>query len=711
MRRLLIIPIAMLLLLAGAMWLSGGAAEPRADFSFINRGDINTLDLNRMSYMQDFRLTYGIREGLYDLKPETFKPIPAGATGFDLSDDKKVWTFHLRKDCKWSNGDPVTARDYVFSWRRMLEEPGEYTYLHHNYERNAENYEKSYARGEPIEFSTVGMEAVDDLTFRVSLEYPVPYLLELMAFPPFYPRHERSMAKFRVFADIDVMDTFQQYVDAAQKANRSGSAEDVAKRFSDAIGVNGRTLSADGVAKWLDFAKGFDTRQKTQAELLDALAVFAAMDPLAGVPNKTATIVTPDEDAPKDVFGPLPPAQKLKRMIAARFIRHTYHKAYTLPPDVVTNGPYILRRWDFKRRLLLDKSPYYWDAAHVKCKTIEMVVAETPQAQLLMYETGKVDWQSDVDGEQGAELKARGRTDLHSSPAFGTAFLSLLCSQKLPPSLGGGKNPLADVRVRQALAMTIDKNFIVVHRTRMDELPARTYLPPDGTLPKFTFLPGPFDTSGHAPYTYQEMQKLLLSHDGLTGPGAGLPLDIDRARKLLADAGYPNGQGFPVLPILYNTNSPVRRDICQVLKSQWKQALNIDVEIRGIELKIFSQNVSDKDYWIATTAWYGDYPDISTFTDKYLSQSLQNDSAWVNTRYDDLCDQAKREPDEMKRSTLLSQAENMIDTEVPVIPIYHYVNVSLSPDYVHGCLPNPRNITVFKHIWVDRQAEAAGARR
>src|ERR1044071_6352392 len=104
MGRVLIIPLALLVMLMGAMYWSGGGVEKRADFAFINRGDINTLDLNQMSYMQDFRLTYGIREGLYDLHPQTFRPIAAGATGYDLSQDKKTWTFHLRKEVKWSNG-------------------------------------------------------------------------------------------------------------------------------------------------------------------------------------------------------------------------------------------------------------------------------------------------------------------------------------------------------------------------------------------------------------------------------------------------------------------------------------------------------------------------------------------------------------------------------------------------------------------------------
>src|SRR3712207_6176515 len=139
MQRLLIIPLALLLMLLGAMALSREGAEKPAECRFINRGDIYTLDLNQMSYMQDFRLTYGIREGLYSPHPETYRPIPAGAVGHELSDDKRVWTFRLRPEARWSNGDRVTAHDYVFSWRRLLEEPGEYTYLFY-YLRNAEAY-------------------------------------------------------------------------------------------------------------------------------------------------------------------------------------------------------------------------------------------------------------------------------------------------------------------------------------------------------------------------------------------------------------------------------------------------------------------------------------------------------------------------------------------------------------------------------------------
>ena len=177
--------------------------------------------------------------------------------------------------------------------------------------------------------------------------------------------------------------------------------------------------------------------------------------------------------------------------------------------------------------------------------------------------------------------------------------------------------------------------------------------------------------------------------DGVTtNDFPGLPYDIAAARKLLADAGYPNGLGFPHLPILFNTDSTARGKLVQVLKNQWKLALNIDVDIQGIEGKVYKQRVSKKDYAIAPAAWYGDYPDVSTFTDKYLSTSLQNDSDWQNPAYDDLCDRATREPDVAKRLAMLSEAENMIDSQVPIIPIYHYVNTDLSKPYVHGVDPN-----------------------
>jgi oligopeptide transport system substrate-binding protein len=225
-------------------------------------------------------------------------------------------------------------------------------------------------------------------------------------------------------------------------------------------------------------------------------------------------------------------------------------------------------------------------------------------------------------------------------------------------------------------------------------------------LPEFVWKPGPAD-GRTKPYTFEELKARLKSADGLTGPGPGLTYDPDRARKLLAEAGFPNGRGFPQHPILYNTGNPTRRQIAQVVQEQWRRELGIDLPIQGVEGKIFQPKVTNKDYFIATVAWYGDYADITTFTDKYKSTSLQNDSDWQNKEFDALSQEAEQTQDDAARVDILSRAEHMLDTEVPIIPLYHYVNINMSRDHVHGVRPNARNITIFKDVWVDNAAAAA----
>ena len=183
MGRLLLIPVALFALLAGALALSGGGNHSRADFTFITGRDIYTLDTNQMSYLQDFRLAYCIWDGLYSYDGMTLKPIPAVAYKTDVSPDNRVFVFHLRPEAVWSNGDPVTANDFAFAWRRMLESPGEYTYLHY-YVKGAEAYLKAYQdylndpKNKPKpDFKTVGEEVVDAHTFKVTLTDPVTVLL------------------------------------------------------------------------------------------------------------------------------------------------------------------------------------------------------------------------------------------------------------------------------------------------------------------------------------------------------------------------------------------------------------------------------------------------------------------------------------------------------------------------------------------------------
>jgi oligopeptide transport system substrate-binding protein len=556
MIRLLTIPVILAAMVAGAVvWSLGGVGRQRADFSFVNRGDNKCLDPNQMSWMQDIRLAYALWEGLYALDPATVKPVLGCADRADIDATKTVWTLHIRPDAKWSNGQPVTADDFLFAWRRFLETPGEYSYLHF-YIRGAKQYSTDFAdylaakqkgdtsRGAP-DFSSVGEMALDDHTLRVTLVDPIPFFPALLAFSPFFPLNRESMKD---------------------------------------------SLEADGLHYNLDF---------------------------------------------------------------------------TRPPHLVTNGAYRMVEWSFKRRVRLVASEYYWNRANVKCRVIDQISADDPMAAFRAYDRGDVQWLADVDSDVAAQILTHGgRNDLHIFPAFGTYFYSLNCLANLPD---GRKNPLADMRVRQALAMSIDREPIVRNVGRLGQPPSFTYIPR-----------GVFD--------------------GYVSP-PGLPFDPGRARKLLADAGYPGGVGFPRLTILYNTEG-IHADIAQVVRRQWLNNLGVEMDLSGIELKVFAEKLETQQYDIARAGWYGDYNDPTTFTDKYKSDSDDNDAKWKNLEYDRLCAEAQKQLDPQKRLEFLSRAENILLNEAPIIPLYTPVNAYMFPSQVTGIPLAPNAMMVFRAVEV-----------
>lgn len=537
----------------GCALLAGGsvqqASAQKAEFIYIDRGEVSTLDPQRLSWLQDIRLAYGIFEGLYVYDPATLKPIPGAARSVDISPDKKTYTFHIREDAKWSNGDPVTADNFQFSWRRMLQTPGDYTYLYY-YIVGAEQYEKDFAANpKSADFSKVGIKVIDPRTIQVTLRNPTPFFLELIAFAPYFPLNEKSMEKFKQVDD-------------------------------------------NGVA--------------------------------------------------------------------------TYDGAWIRPPNLVGNGPYRLDSWEPKVGQLLVLNEFYWDKANVKSRTIRALSLSDPTLAFQMYDRGDVDWMSDVPGDIASRMRDAGRPDIHIFPSFGTYFYTINCSDKLP---GNRENPFKDIRVRQALAMAIDKQPIVDNITKLDEQPTDVYVPPV------------FD--GYPTVT-------------------GLAFDVDRARQLLAEAGYPGGKNFPSMKLCFNPEYNTHKLVAEYVRNQWQQNLGITFELDSAEIVQFRERLNKKDYDVARASWYGDYMDVSTFTDKYVSTSLNNDANWINPKYDELLKQAEEEPDAQKRLEMLAQAEQILLDESPIIPLYHYVNCFAHRDNVFGISQHPKLMVMLKAVGTDR---------
>ncbi len=557
------IPAALILLvILGIYWSGAAGNDQRADFTFINRGDNKSLDLNTMSWMQDIRLAYALWEGLYTLDPVTLKPIPGTAETIDIDSTQTIYTFHIRRAARWSNGDPVTAHDYEFEWRRMLETPGEYSYLF-GYIKGAQEYSDAFQKrvkqlqdrqtdraaqvDPPPDFHTVGIDVIDDHTLRVTLKHPVTFFPSLCAFPAFFPMNAESMKH------------------------------------------------------------------------------YAKADEITGVV--------------------------------------TYDQKFTR--ELVTNGPYMMTEWSFKRRIRMEANEYYWDRANVKSRIIDQIYDEDGLGAYRAFTEGSVDWIADADPDIAAELLAHGgHPELHIFTAFGTYYYTFNCNAKLPD---GSANPLVDARVRRALGMAIDKTPIVRDVGRLHQPITSDYIPPN-VFP------------------------------GYTSPG-GLAHNPAAAQQLLSAAGYPGGHGFPRLSILFNSEG-AHKDVAQIIRRQWLSELGIEVDLEGVEVKVFGARLHSQQFSIARTSWYGDYDDPSTFTDKYRSAADGNDPKWKNEEYDRLCNQAELETDVPKRLGELSHAEAILLNDAPIVPLYHYVNAYLFNDNVKGIPLSPSAMIMLKSVEV-----------
>lgn len=192
-----------LLLLAGTAWavlaVAGSARLERADFVFNNGGEVQSLDPAAVTGVPEGRILRGLFEGLCVKDPFTLEPIPGSAESWELSEDGRVYTFHIRKEARWSNGDPVTAHDFEFSFQRVLtpEIASDYSYLLWSVV-NARAFctgKNTSGEEEEVEWSDVEIRATDDMTLRIELETPSPTFLEFMAFYPLYPVHGGKLAE------------------------------------------------------------------------------------------------------------------------------------------------------------------------------------------------------------------------------------------------------------------------------------------------------------------------------------------------------------------------------------------------------------------------------------------------------------------------------------------------------------------------------------
>jgi len=336
---------------------------------------------------------------------------------------------------------------------------------------------------------------------------------------------------------------------------------------------------------------------------------------------------------------------------------------WTKPETIVCNGPYILESWQYKRHMRLVRNPHYWNRENVRLEVIDVSAIEDARTVHIQYERGDLDFITIIPPlavEKLIQLKTQGkRPDFYAYPYFATYFYRFNCTRR----------PFNDRRVRKALSLALDKQEIIDKAGRAGQQIANAFVPPGAC-------------------EYQ-------------GP-KGLTRNPDRARQLLGQAGFPGGKGFPEVTMLYNT-SEGHKQMAELAQRQWKRELGIEVRLANLEWKVFLQRVTNLDYDIARAGWIGDYLDANTFLDMFVTGGGNNDTGWSNKHYDMLIEAAAAEADAKRRAAILHQAEAMlVEEELPILPIYHYVNSCLIRPQVKGYHVNPRNRILLGDLWIQR---------
>ena len=314
------------------------------------------------------------------------------------------------------------------------------------------------------------------------------------------------------------------------------------------------------------------------------------------------------------------------------------------PEKSVTNGAMILTACDPEQEIVLERNPYYWDAASVKTDKIVVKLANDLNTQLSLVRTGDVDMIFDFPSEEAAMLQSEGL--YHSNPNLHTYFIMI----------NNHKEPYSNPLVRRAMLFAVNRDYL-----------AKVLF--NGTRAPATGMIGPGFPGRTADSDFRAEGGDLFGYD------------LDYAKELLAEAGYPDGDGFPVLVISYPTD--VNHQLaCEFLQGEWEK-LGITVQLESIEPSAMGGLRNDGKFDVTPQNWFVDYFDVSNMFSIFVTDNFINAGRYNSEKFDGLYYGSMKVLDNAERIDMLHEAENtLILEETGVIPLFHRGAFSIYRDDV-----------------------------
>jgi oligopeptide transport system substrate-binding protein len=320
-----------------------------------------------------------------------------------------------------------------------------------------------------------------------------------------------------------------------------------------------------------------------------------------------------------------------------RDVVEKFGSQWTEPEHIVTNGPFLLASWKHENEIQLKANPNYF-LGKPAIERVEMYMINETTTALTMYEQGQLDFIDD-----------------HSIPALEKPRLAKAPGFKRVPQLRGeyygfamDRKPFDDPRVRKAFAMAIDRS-VFPRLLQGGQAPSSSWIPPG-----------------------------MLAHN----PKIGVPYNPPEARRLLREAGYPDGKGFPQVTFVYNTRED-HKTAAEAVQGMWKRNLGVLVRLENLEWKVYLKRLQNDPPHVFRAGWGADYPDPDNFMKLFITGSGNNHPRYKNGRFDQLVEQAARELNEQKRVRVYNEAQKLLcEVDIPIVPLFTIAESTvLNPRY------------------------------
>lgn len=327
----------------------------------------------------------------------------------------------------------------------------------------------------------------------------------------------------------------------------------------------------------------------------------------------------------------------------------------------VSSGPFMVKEFRPKEKYSLVKNPNYFDANNVKIEELDIIFISSAETEMGGYMTSTIDVAENLSNE--AKVKYKDSKELNSSPRIGLLYFDLNTS----------KAPFNNPKVRKAFSMSFDRQMIIDKILQSKNKPA------------FAFVPYGIRDGVDQTKDYREVA------------GDMIKFDVAEAKKLLSEAGYPDGKGFPKIKFITSTNQ-VNKDTAQAMQSMWKENLGIEAEIVTFESKVYWGELNQGNFDIAYDGWGGSYLDPMTILAIFDTDANKTNNRWSNSEFDNLLKANKATSNQKIRMENFVKAEKIMAEEMPVIPLYYY-----QPEY----LVAPRVTGVYKTVFGHTNFEEA----